>query len=361
MAPRRDRRLAFLERLLADVAVPLLAVLVALAIGALFVLAIGANPVAVYAALFRGTFGSAYGIGQVLFKATPLVFTGLAVAIAFRAGLFNIGAQGQLEVGAFTLAATGAMLPPAWPAWAIVGTATLAGAAAGAIWAAIPGALKARFGAHEVITTLMLNFVAVAATNYFLTGPLGMTGTMHTRAVPAGLDRLDTLVPALSGSPVNMSLFIALGAALAVCVLLWWTSFGYELRAVGLAPGTAAYAGMSVGGVTIAAMALSGALAGLGGTNAVLGYKSYFEEGMTGGAGFMGIAVALLGRNHPVGVVLAALLFGALSYGGLVINGMVPKELIDILQAVVILNVVVASTVFGGVLTTLRKRRLAAA
>ena len=292
-----------------------------------------------------------------LFKATPLIFTGLAVAFAFRAGLFNIGAQGQVEIGTFALAWVGTQLPAAWPAWLDVTVCLSAGMLAGALWAAIPGVLKATRGTHEVINTLMLNFIAVALINYWLTGPLAVTGTMHTSAVAAQLTRLEAWAPAFAGSPVNVSLGLALIAAGVVYVVLWHTPFGYEVRAVGLAPDAAKYAGISVGGVTVGVMMISGALAALVGANFVLGYKHYYEEGFSGGVGFMGIAVALLGRNHPLGVVLAALLFGMLSYGGLVINGMVPKELVDILQAIVILMVVATSSIVRDALTAWRARR----
>ncbi len=352
-----DGREAAARRLLESVGIPLLAVIASFALGAVFIAAVGANPLTVYGALFAGTFGSSYGFGQVLFKATPLIFTGLAVAVAFRAGLFNIGAPGQVEIGTFVLALVGTRLPAAWPAALDIAVCLAAAMAGGALWAAIPGVLKATRGTHEVINTLMLNFIAVALINYWLTGPLAVTGTLHTDAVPASLTRLEAWAPSFAGSPVNASLGLALLAAVAVYVVLWHTPFGYEMRAVGLAPRAAAYAGISVGGVTVGVMMLSGALAGLVGANFVLGYKHYYEEGFSGGVGFMGIAVALLGRNHPLGVVLAALLFGMLSYGGLVINGMVPKELVDILQAIVILMVVATSSIFREAMLAWRARR----
>jgi simple sugar transport system permease protein len=355
----RDRSFLLMQTVLTDIGLPVLAVVVSLCVGGLFILAIGESPLAVYGALLAGTFGSGYGLGQVLFKATPLIFTGLAVAFAFRAGLFNIGAQGQLEIGAFALAAAGLALPSSLPAPLLVVLCLAAGAGGGAMWAAIPGGLKAWLGTHEVINTLMLNFIAAAAINYLLAGSFAVHGTMHTAAVPVSLARLDTWLPLFHGSAANVSVVFALGAALVVYVLLWHTTFGYEVRAVGLSPAAATNAGISVGRITVLAMMLSGALAGLVAANYVLGYKQYYEEGIGGGVGFMGIAVALLGRNHPLGVVLAALLFGALSYGGLVINGMVPKELVDILQAIVIINVVVSSSIFADLLTALRKRRVA--
>ena len=318
-------------------AAPLLAVALSLAVGAIFIFAIGEDPLAIYALMLRQSLGTGYGLGQTLFKATPLIFTGLAVALGFRAGLFNIGVEGQLYLGGLAAALTGAALA-GLPAPVLLPLALLAAAAAGSAWGAIPGALKARFGAHEVINTIMLNFIAFALASFigrFVFEP----ATVRTATVGAGAEiaRLDVLLPALHGSPVNFSLLVALGVAAVTGLLLFGTRLGYELRAVGLNAPAAEYGGVSIGRTQVVAMALSGALAGLGGVNFVLGYKHYFELGFSAGAGFLGIAVALLGRNHPVGVVVAALFFGALSYGGLVINQQVPKELVEVLQALVIL------------------------
>jgi len=318
-------------------AAPVLAVALSLAVGAIFILAIGEDPLAIYALMLRQSLGTGYGLGQTLFKATPLIFTGLAVALGFRAGLFNIGVEGQLYLGGLAAALTGVALA-GLPAVFLLPLALLAAAAAGAAWGAIPGVLKARFGAHEVINTIMLNFIAFALASFigrFVFEP----ATVRTATVGAGAEiaRLDLLLPALHGSPVNLSLLLALLVVAGTNLLLFGTRLGYELRAVGLNATAAEYGGVSIGHTQVVAMALSGALAGLGGVNFVLGYKHYFELGFSAGAGFLGIAVALLGRNHPVGVVVAALFFGALSYGGLVINQQVPKELVEVLQALVIL------------------------
>jgi simple sugar transport system permease protein len=318
-------------------AAPVLAVALSLAVGAIFIFAIGEDPLAIYALMLRQSLGTGYGLGQTLFKATPLVFTGLAVALGFRAGLFNIGVEGQLYLGGLAAALTGAALA-GLPALLLLPLALLAAAAAGSAWGAIPGALKARFGAHEVINTIMLNFIAFALASFvgrFVFEP----ATVRTATVGVGAEiaRLDVLLPALRGSPVNFSLLLALLVAAGTGLLLFGTRLGYELRAVGLNAPAAEYGGVSIGRTQVVAMALSGGIAGLGGVNFVLGYKHYFELGFSAGAGFLGIAVALLGRNHPVGVVVAALFFGALSYGGLVINQQVPKELVEVLQALVIL------------------------
>jgi simple sugar transport system permease protein len=318
-------------------AAPLIAVLLGLAAGAGFILAIGENPFSIYGLMLHESLFTGYGIGQTLFKATPLIFTGLAVALGFRAGLFNIGAEGQLYLGGFVAGVVG-WAAAGLPAVLLLPACMLAAAAAGGLWGAIPGVLKARFGAHEVINTIMLNFIAFALVSY-LGRPLFLTATVRTGDIGSGaeLPRLQAFMPALQGSPANTAILVGLLLAVAVGVLLFRTRLGYALRAVGLQASSAEFGGISVGRTQALAMALSGAIAGLGGINFVLGYKHFFELGFSGGAGFLGIAVALLGRNHPAGIILAALFFGALSYGGLVINERVPRELVDVLQGLVIL------------------------
>jgi simple sugar transport system permease protein len=215
--------------------------------------------------------------------------------------------------------------------------------AGGGVVGAVPGALKARFGAHEVIVTIMLNFIVLAALNWAVAAHLAMPETLHTAEIRSGqVPRVSDALPAFHGSAANFTILVALAAAAAVGWYLFRTRAGYELRATGLQPDAAEYAGVRVGGTWVRAMTLSGALAGLAGINYVLGYKHYYEDGMAGGAGFLGIAVALVGRNHPAGVVLAALFFATLSQGGLAINAVVPKQMVEVLQGVVILAVAIA-------------------
>jgi simple sugar transport system permease protein len=328
------------RRALLTAAAPPIAVALALGAGAIFIVAIGENPLDIYAQMFRECFGTGYGIGMTLFKATPLVFTGLAVALGFRTGLFNIGVEGQMYVGGFAAGLAG-LLPLAPPLRLLA--ALLAATLAGGAWGAIPGALKSRFGAHEVINTIMLNFIAFALVAW-IGHAVFQPATVRTAEIAAGatLPRLGALVAPLRESPANVSLLLALLVAVGVQLLLFRTRLGFELRAVGLNPAAAEYGGVAAGRAQALAMALSGAVAGLGGVNFVLGYKHYFEMGFSAGAGFLGIAVALLGRNHPAGVIVAALFFGALSYGGLVVNQRVPKELVEALQGLVILFAICA-------------------
>ena len=318
----------------------LVALLVAAVVGDILILSFGQNPGSVYRLLIDGTWGNAYGFGQVLYKTTTLTFTGLAVAVGLRAGLFNIGAESQLAAGGFLAALAGLALPMGLPALATLPVYLVAAAAGGAIVGGIPGVLKARFGAHEVITTIMLNFIVLALLNYLTAAHLKVEGTLHTAPIHAGaLPRLSSMIGAFRGSAANVVLFLALVTAAAVAWFLFRTRRGFELRATGLQPAAAEYGGVNVGGVWWRTMALSGALAGIGGLNYVLGYKHYDEESFASGAGFLGIAVAIVGRNHPIGVVLAAFVFATMSQGGLAVNAVVPKQIVDVLQAVVIIAV----------------------
>jgi len=334
---RRSRARARLEEALLP---PIVAILAAVVVGDLLILSFGQSPGAVYRLLLEGTWGNAYGFGQVLYKATTLTCTGLAVALALRAGLFNIGAEGQLAAGGFMAAALGLVLPAGTPGVLAVPLCIVAAMVGGGAVGAVPGALKAKFGAHEVIVTIMLNFITLALLNWIIAAKLHVPETLHTPEVHAG--RIPRLEGPFTGSAANWTILLALLAAAGVWWYLFRTRRGYELRAVGLQPDAAEYGGVRVGGVWWRALAVSGALAGLGGVNFVLGYKGYYEDGFAGGAGFLGIAVALVGRNDPVGVVLAALFFATLSQGGLAINAVVPKQMVEVLQGVVILAVAIA-------------------
>ena len=318
----------------------IVALLIAAVVGDALILSFGQNPGAVYRLLFEGTWGNAYGLGQVLYKTTTLSFTGLAVAVGLRAGLFNIGAESQLAAGGFVAALVGLVLPAGLPSLLTLPVYLVAAAAGGAVVGGVAGVLKAKAGAHEVITTIMLNFIVLALLNYFVVADLQVEGTLHTQTIHAGaLPRLSDIVAAFHGSAANVVLLLALAAALVTWWYLFRTRRGFELRATGLQPAAAEYGGVDVGGVWWRALALSGALAGIGGLNFVLGYKHYYEDSFGAGAGFLGIAVAIVGRNHPIGVVLAALVFATMSQGGLAVNAVVPKQIFDVLQAVVIIAV----------------------
>jgi simple sugar transport system permease protein len=302
----------------------------------------GESPREIAGALLMGTWAVPYGVGQVLYKATALLLTGVAVDVALRAGLFNIGAEGQLAVAALAVGVLGARLPASTPAWVAVPGLIAAAAAAGAAWAVVPAVLRVRYGGHEVISTIMMNRIADAAIGVVLAHGLAMPGTVRTPDVVASarLPRLESLgMGALHGSAVSAAFPLSLVVCAVVAGWLRWSLAGREVTLVGLAPRACAAQHVPVARRLGMALVLSGAIAGLAAVGPVLGYKGYFEGGLGAGAGFGGIAVALIGRGHPVGLLLAALLFGTLEQGGLAINARVPMEVAVVAQAVVILAV----------------------
>ena len=353
-SPRRERWRARIEE---SILPPVIALLIAAVVGDILIIIFGQSPGEVFRQLLEGTWGNAYGFGQVIYKATTLTFTGLAVAIGIRAGLFNIGAESQLASGGFFAALVGLSLPAGTPAAIAILLCIVAAGAGGGVVGAIPGALKARFGASEVIVTIMLNFIVLALLNYIVAAHIHVPETLHTPEMRAGaMPRLAAVSAMFAGSAANTTFLLAIVAAVAVWWYLFRTRPGYELRAVGLQPDAAEYGGVRVGAVWARTMILSGALAGLGGLNYVLGYKHYYEEGFGTGSGFLGIAVALVGRNHPLGVIIAALLFATLSQGGLAVNALVPKQMVDVLTAVVIIAVATAVPEVRRALVSARRR-----
>jgi simple sugar transport system permease protein len=293
-----------------------------------------------FGALFQGSFGSIYAISETLVAATPVVLAGLGIALGFRAGLFNIGAEGQVIVGGIAAVYVGFAFTDL-PIYVHLPLALLAGAVAGALWASIAGWLKAATGAHEVITTIMLNLIAVRLLEYLLRNPpLQREGRSdpisESVLASASLPRLLTyLDPSLR---VNAGILIAIVLVGFVYWLLFRTTLGFEFRASGFNPDAARYAGMRAGVIIVVTMAIAGALAGLAGANQVLGVLGRASPGFSGGVGFDAIAVALLGRSHPVGVLLAGLLFGALEAGGrqMQVSAGVSIDLIGIIQALIV-------------------------
>jgi general nucleoside transport system permease protein len=311
------------------------------AYGSLLSGAVG-NPTVIGAAFSSGTPTSIarafYPLSETVVAATPLVFTGLAVALGFRAGLFNIGGEGQVLAGGLAAGFVGFSLH-GLPAVIELPLALIAGFAAGGLWGFVPGLLKARTGAHEVITTIMLNYVAIYLTYYFLSTTLfqrpGRTDAI-SKVVDAGAQ-----LPSLAALNlrVNAGAILAVLVAVAVYVLLWRTVFGFEFRAVGANPDAARAAGMGVGRVVVLAMTLAGGLAGLAGANVILGLQYTITPGFSSGLGFDGITVALLGRGNPAGVVAAALLFGGLSAGAVQMQASTSTsvDLVQVIEALVIL------------------------
>ncbi|MGD0059459.1 MAG: ABC transporter permease [Verrucomicrobiia bacterium] len=320
---------------------PILAVAFGLALGLGVTRLAGESPWHILQILWKSAFGSRYDFGMTLFYSTPLIFTGLAVAVPFQAGLFNIGAEGQLTLGALAAAAVGAVWPglpwPLAPALAI-----LAAIAAGTIWGAIPGWLRAKRGSHEVINTIMLNFIAAGLASYVTLYLLKNPDTQNPETRPIGAGYLISQFGVFGGAPVSMALPLAIVAAVLVWFFMWRTVVGFEMRAVGQNESAARAAGINTGRMTIIALAVAGGLAGLVGVGEVLGNAGKFRLGFSPEYGFIGIAVALLGRNQPAGVVAAALLFGALHKGTADLDfetEHVTRELSLVLQALIILSV----------------------
>ncbi|WP_322890227.1 MULTISPECIES: ABC transporter permease [unclassified Yoonia] len=327
--------------------IPLISILLAAVLSAVVILAIGENPWAALKLMVEGALGSTYGWGYTLYYATNFIFTGLAVSVAFHARLFNIGGEGQAMLGGLGVALACLYIP--WPHWtvALLG-ASLMAAAFGAAWAAIPAFLQAKRGSHIVITTIMFNFIAAALLNYLLIGALKMQGSMEpaTARFPAA-----TNLPSFQemfnfgettffrGAPANVTFFVAVGACVAIWALIWRTRLGYELRSFGHSESAAKYAGISPTKIIMVTMLISGGLAGMMAINNVQGEAERLVLNAVEGAGFIGIAVALMGRSHPFGVLLAALLFGFLYQGGaeLALWTSIPRELIIVIQALVIL------------------------
>ncbi len=333
-------------KLLRELLFPLIAVVAAFIVGGILILIIGDNPIEAYRLLFGSAFSWPVGIGYTLFYATPLIFTGLAVLVAFRCGLLNIGAEGQLYIGAFATAWVGITFANLSP-WLLIPMCFIAAIVGGGLWGAIPGVLKARFGSHEVINTIMLNFLAVALLSYFTQYHYKAPGDPIMESIPIGpgahIARLGKFIPGMPQfSPLNLAFVLALICCGLVYIFLWRTKWGYELRSTGTNPSAAEYGGISVRKQIVIAMTISGSLAGMVGINEVLGYRYRYYDGFSDNYGFTGIAVALLGRNHPIGVIISALLFAVLQRGGIPVDAFtehVTKDIVQVLQGTIILFV----------------------
>ncbi|MCH2328299.1 MAG: ABC transporter permease [Rhodobacterales bacterium] len=330
------------------IVVPLFSLFLAAALSALLILAIGESPIAALNLMIEGTLFRSAGWGYMLYYTTNFIFTGLAVSVAFHAALFNIGGEGQAMIGGLGVALVCLFIP--WPHWtlAIVG-ASIGAAVFGMIWAGLPAYLQAKRGSHIVITTIMFNFIAAGVLNFFLVDVLKPAGSMDPASAnfPASthlptfqdIASIIGFEKAFKSAPANVSFFIALLACLATWYLIWRTPLGYEIRALGKSGAAARYAGVRPVKIIMIAMMISGALCGMMAINTTQGESERLILNFTEGAGFIGIAVALMGRSHPVGVLLAALLFGFLYQGGaeLALWTKIPRELIVVIQALVIL------------------------
>lgn len=323
---------------------PLLAVLFALVVGGVILLLLGVNPIEAYAAMISGAFGSTFGITQSIAKATPLLLVGLGICIAFRASVINIGAEGQIILGA--LGATAISLAfRTLPGWLLIPLTMFVGFAFGAFWGFIPGVLKARFGVNEILSTVMLNVVAAQILLALLKGPL-----MDTVGVTAGtfLPQSEQLPEAVwlpklvPQTLLHTGAIVAVILAFIVYIFLWRTTIGYRIRAVGLNPDASRYAGIRVPGYQALALTLAGGFAGLAGVVEVIGFQHRLLEGVSSGYGFSGIVAALFGGLHPLGTIPASYLFGSLLVGADKMQRavQVPSSLVDVLLGLIVLFVV---------------------
>ncbi len=324
------------------VLIPIMQLMLALFVSSLVVLAVGENPVDALKFLVVGSVGSAEAVSYTLYYTTNLIFTGLAVAIAFHAGLFNIGGEGQAYLGGLGVTLVALSLDKYLPYWAMFPMVIIGSALVGAIWAWIPGYLQAKRGAHIVVTTIMLNYVANAIMGFVVVQYLlesTMSNGTRRFAPDSMMPKFYEIFDGLPMSPLNPSIILALLVAFLVWWLLWRTKLGYAIRAVGYNPNASHYAGIPYKKVIIITMVISGALAGMMSVNEIYGNQGRLYEGFVSGYGFIGIAVALMGRNHPVGILFASFLFGALFQGGADLSFEMPnlsRELVLVIQGLVI-------------------------
>ncbi|MBS3974888.1 MAG: ABC transporter permease [Actinobacteria bacterium] len=340
ISSEKEVRAARIRAALEHVATPFVSIALAMLVGSLIIWLVGYDPGKAFLALLDGSFGGPRQIGDTMLRATPLIFTGLAVAYGFRAGLFNIGAEGQLFMGGLVAAWLGLLLA-GLPPVVTIPTIIVAGMISGAAWAFVPAVLKARVGAHEVITTMMFTFIARYIVSWLVTGPLQAEGAIpQTKELPpeSTLPRLVELMPFLETGRAHVGFFMALAFA----VFVWWilkrTTLGFEARAVGYNPFASETSGISVSSTTVKSLCISGALASMAGVMEVIAVHGRLFDQFSAGFGFTGIAVALLARNNPLAVVAAAILFGALSAGAgtMQMQADVPPEVIFIIQALII-------------------------
>ena len=323
---------------------PVLNLLSALLVAALVIHLLGESPAESLGILINSAVINPEGLSYTLFYASTFIFTGLSVSIAMKAGLFNIGSEGQLYIGGLGLTVAMLALDKVLPAWLLIPAAMIGSALFGAAWAWLPGYLQARRGSHIVVTTIMFNFIAASLMNFIIVKyliPEGQQNPASRVFADAGaMPRLNAWFPVLGDTPLNVSFLLAIAALVVYGVMVWRSAWGYQLRATGLNQHAAHYAGVSISRTIIVAMLISGALAGLGAVNSIMGSTHYLSLNFPAGAGFVGIAIALMGRQHPVGIFLSAVLFGALIQGGFDLSlekPNIPQETFIFIQGLIIL------------------------
>jgi general nucleoside transport system permease protein len=327
-------------------------IIITFLIAGIFLLVIGKDPMLVFSKMFQEVFGTGYGIGQTIFKATPLIFCGCGLALCFHASVFNIGAEGQINIGAFIMGLTAFQLDD-YLGFLAFPVAVLAGFGASALWGFIPAIIKVKRDVSEVITTIMLNFIALALVNYLLLEHFAVKSTVRTPEIinRMFLPRLSEFIPVMQGSSANITFIFALVMAVVLYFVIYKTIYGYRLRSVGINPVASGYLGIKVNRTYILAFVIGAGMTSLAGVNFIFGYKGYYELGFSNNLGFTAIAVSLLAKNNPVGIIFSAFLFGFLDFGGLAVNSIVPKELMLVLQALVILSILITDKMVNKYIT----------
>jgi len=323
-----------------------LSLLATFLITVILILLIGKNPFPIFGTMFADVFLSGYGIGQTLFKATPLIICGCGLAFCFHAAIFNIGAEGQLNAGSFTMALLALQLD--WLPWYLtIIVCIIVSFGVSALFGLIPAIIKIKKSVSEVITTIMMNFIIMALINYFLVDFFAAKSSMHTEKIPDELMlmKFSTMFSFFQGSSLNICFLIALALAFISYIIIYKTKFGYEIRAVGFNPSAAKYIGTSPDRIIILTFIIGAGITSLTGLNFVMGYKGFYEYGFSNNVGFTAIAVALLARNNPMGIIFSSILFGVLDFGGLAVNDMVPKEIVLVVQGVIILTILSINTI----------------
>ena len=326
-----------------NVALPIVGVVFALLLGAVLLVILKADPLAAYASLVRGAVGSRFGLTQSLVKATPLLLVGLGICIAFRANVINIGGEGQIIAGAL-MATWFPLFFNTWPGWFLIPMTMLASFLAGSLWGFIPGILKARLNVNEILSTIMLNAIALQLMNLLLQGPLMDPAGVKARtflAQSAQLPQQAWLPRLVPRTLLHAGAIVAVVLAVVVYIFLWRTTIGYRIRAVGLNPNASRYSGINVPAIQALSLTLAGGFAGLAGTVEVIGVQHRLMDGLTSGYGFTGIVAALLGSLHPLGLIPASVLFGGLLVGADTMQRavQVPSSLVDALLGLVVLFV----------------------
>ena len=323
---------------------PVLNLLSALLVAAMVIQLLGESPVESLGILIDSAVINPEGLSYTLFYASTFIFTGLSVSIAMKAGLFNIGSEGQLYIGGLGLTVVMLTLDQSLPAWLLIPAAMFGSALFGAAWAWLPGYLQARRGSHIVVTTIMFNFIAASLMNFIIVKYLIPEGQQNPAsrvfAEAGAMPRLNAWFPALGDTPLNVSFLLAIAALAVYGIMVWRSAWGYQLRATGMNQQAAHYAGVSISRTIIVAMLISGALAGMGAVNSIMGSTHYLSLNFPAGAGFVGIAIALMGRQHPVGIFLSSVLFGALIQGGFDLSlekPNIPQETFIFIQGLIIL------------------------